>query len=89
MLNALLCWAVGYLTAIVFSLMVVLPYNQKGSHKRSSAKGNYSQWASKYSVESSQQWSKSNKPTVHRKSLEQPYFFDMRSLDFIRHRKAV
>lgn len=30
--------------------MVVLPYNQKGSHKRSSAKGNYSQWASKYSV---------------------------------------
>lgn len=39
MLNALLCWAVGYLTAIVFSLMVVLPYSQKGSHKRSSAKG--------------------------------------------------
>lgn len=28
-------------------------------------------------------------PTVHRKSLGQPYFFDMRSLDFIRHRKAV
>lgn len=85
MLNALLCWAVGYLTAIVFSLMVVLPYNQKGSHKRSSAKGNYSQWASKYSV-----WRvHSNGPTVHRKPLGQPYFSDMRNLDFISHRKAV